>query len=339
MGLRVDRDRIVAFRLRRNGLVERARTSPASLRRAASVGLTDSMPRAAVLSLHARLRGVPSDVLDDPALTQVWGPRFSVYVVGADDVAPFTLGRLPTDARGLRRATEMAELAAGVLGERSEPMPMGEVGRALGIHPNALRYASPTGTIRIRWDGARQPTVRVVLAPEVEPHHARLELARRYLRAMGPTTADAFGRWAGVKAKPAATTFAELAGELAPVTTPIGEGWILAEDEDDLRRGHEPLPGVRLLPSGDAFWLLWGSDRELLVSDVDHRNDLWTPRVWPGAVLVDGEVVGVWRRAKQTATVTMWHRLSGATRDAIDAEVASMPLPAADTPVRVDWAD
>ncbi len=60
-------------------------------------------------------------------------------------------------------------------------------------------------------------------------------------------------------------------------------------------------------------------------------------RLRPGAVLVDGEIVGVWRRSKRTATVTPWKRLSAATRNAIEAEAATMPLPASDTPVEVTW--
>jgi len=78
-------------------------------------------------------------------------------------------------------------------------MPAGEAGRGLGVHPTMLRYTAPTGTILIRWDGARQTTVRTVPAPDVDAHEARLELARRYLHVFGPTTADAFAEWAGIR--------------------------------------------------------------------------------------------------------------------------------------------
>ena len=52
---------------------------------------------------------------------------------------------------------------------RRPPARCGEAGEALGIHPNALRYAAMTGTVLIRWDGARQPTVWTVPRPEVDP--------------------------------------------------------------------------------------------------------------------------------------------------------------------------
>ena len=57
------------------------------------------MPRAAVLSIHARVHGTGPDTWEDPSLVQLWGPRFSAYVVAARDLAVFSLGRLPTAPR------------------------------------------------------------------------------------------------------------------------------------------------------------------------------------------------------------------------------------------------
>jgi hypothetical protein len=61
--------------------------------------------------------------------------------------------------------------------------------------------------------------------------------------------------------------------------------------------------------------------------------------VWPGAVLVDGEIVGTWRRALATVTVQTWRRLSRAARDAVEAEAASLPLPDIRGEVVVRWDD
>ncbi len=108
--------------------------------------------------------------------------------------------------------------------------------------------------------------------------------------------------------------------------TPVGEAWLLSEDEAAVRAEPGPTAAARLLPSGDSFFLLQGADRELLVPDVDRQRELWTPRVWPGALLVDGEVAGTWRRAGAVLTVRRWQPLSGAERDAVEAEAASLPL-------------
>ena len=124
---------------------------------------------------------------------------------------------------------------------------------------------------------------------------------------------------------------------MTPVVTPIGEAWILSSDETDVRAAPAPPAPARLLPSGDAFWLSWGDERSLLVSDATHRELLWTPRVWPGALLVDGDVAGVWRRSKGKVTIEPWRSLSAAERTAIETEAESFPLPESDLPVTVEW--
>jgi hypothetical protein len=121
------------------------------------------------------------------------------------------------------------------------------------------------------------------------------------------------------------------------VRTPIGEGSILTKDEPTFRAAPGRAAAARLLPSGDAFYLLQGIDRELLVPDVKRRGELWTSRVWPGAVLVDGEVAGVWRRANTDLSIDAWRRLSRAERAAVEAEAASLPLPGLRGPIRVRW--
>ncbi|MBA2571287.1 MAG: winged helix DNA-binding domain-containing protein, partial [Chloroflexi bacterium] len=133
------------------------------------------------------------------------------------------------------------------------------------MNPNRLRYAAPTGTVLMPWDGARQPTIWTVPPPDMHPREARLELARRYIRVFGPTTAAVFAEWAGVKPAPAGAAFDALATELTPVRTPIVEAWILSVDEPLFRAAPSPAAPARLLPSGDAYYLLQGADRELLV--------------------------------------------------------------------------
>ena len=119
--------------------------------------------------------------------------------------------------------------------------------------------------------------------------------------------------------------------------TPIGDAWILTRDEPTFRAAPGPPAPARLLPSGDAYFLLQGADRELLVPDADRRGALWTSRVWPGGVLVEGEVVGTWRRAEATVTVQPWRRLSRAARDAVELEAESLPLPGIEGQIVVRW--
>jgi hypothetical protein len=65
---------------------------------------------------------------------------------------------------------------------------------------------------------------------------------------------------------------------------------------------------------------------------------LWTSRVWPGALLVGGEIAGIWRRSSATVTIDAWRRLSSAEREAVEAEAASLPLPGLDGAIAVRWS-
>jgi DNA glycosylase AlkZ-like len=330
--LELTRAQILAFRRRAGALDERLPSGVRSLRRAAWAGLTDSVPRAALLSIHARVQGTQPSTWEDPSLVQVWGPRYSVYVVPACDRAVFTLGRLPDAPRRRTRAEDMAVRVQAFLGGRR--VKDNEVQRTLGVG-NAVKYATTTGTLLIRWDGARAPTVWTVPRPEVEPHEARNELARRYLHLFGPGTPEAFATWAGVADAEARGSFEALSRSLTAARTPIGDAWILARDEPGFREPPGPEAAARLLPSGDAYFLHWGAGRELLVPDATQRAELWTSRVWPGAVLVGGEVVGTWRRAQADLSVQPWRRLTKAERDAVEAEAQSLPLPGIEQEISV----
>jgi hypothetical protein len=332
--LGLTRKQILAFRRRVGGLEERLPKSSKSLRLAAWAGLQDSMPRAALLSLHARVEGVERSTWEDPSLAQLWGPRHQVYVVPKRDFALFSLGRFPDTAKGRERAERMAQLLhAGLDGAR---MTDREVGRKIGVG-NSMRYGATTGTIAIRWAGARAPLVWTVPAPDIDPAGACRELARRYLRVFGPTTANGFGRWAGISRRAAAEAFASLEESLLPVRSPLGDEWLLEDDELEMRAAEAAAAPARLLPSGDAYFLLHGADRELLVPRADQREQLWTSRVWPGALLVEGEVRGTWRRAQHTVRIDTWGRLSRAARDAVEAEAGTLPLPSLERPIEVIW--
>ena len=335
--LALSREQVLAHRRRANSLDERLPPGGTSLERAAWAGLQDSMPRAAVLSIHARVAGAEPSSWEHSSLVQVWGPRFSAYVVAARDHAVFTLGRLPDDARGLHRAEDTAARLHAFLDGRR--MRYDEAGRGIGVHPNALRYAAPTGTVLIRWEGARLPVIWTVPRPEIDPREARLELARRYLHVFGPTTPAAFAKWAGIGTAGGRAAFDALAAELLAVRTPVGDGSILGSDEQSFRDTPSAAAPARLLPSGDPFFLLHGLDRELLVADATRRPELWTPRVWPGAVLVGGEVVGIWRRAGSVVAIQPWRRLSTAERRAVETEAGALPLPGADGGIVVNWDD
>src|SRR5580765_2004475 len=137
--LKVTRRQILAFRRQTGALDARLPKGVASLRQAAWAGLQDSMPRAAVLSLHARVEKVDPATWEDASLVQLWGPRYQVYVVPKRDFALFSLARLPEEEKGRLRAERMAEQLHAHLRDRR--MTDRELARAVGVGNN-MRYAT-----------------------------------------------------------------------------------------------------------------------------------------------------------------------------------------------------
>src|SRR5437870_11418068 len=188
----ITREKVLAFRQRATFL--HRRLPPGRLVDAAFAGLQDSAPRSAVLALHARVKDVSPSAWKDPRFAQVWGPRGAVYVVPSRDVAVFTLGRSPRNpilASAVRAAAEKAKRAFRA---RQAQPGLDLSDRAAGVNFRALRVASMTGAVRIEWDGATT-SWRLVGAPDEAPESARLELARRFLRSVGPSTPQEFAWW------------------------------------------------------------------------------------------------------------------------------------------------
>jgi hypothetical protein len=59
--------------------------------------------------------------------------------------------------------------------------------------------------------------------------------------------------------------------------------------------------------------------------------------VWPGALLVDGEVRGTWRRDGQVVSVDVWSRLGARRRAAVAGEAVALPV-AVGRAIEVIWS-
>src|SRR5258708_4526260 len=87
------------------------------------------------------------------------------------------------------------------------------------------------------------------------------------------------------------------------------------------------------------YLLPMGRGGGCLARGAARRSALWTPRVWPGGVLIEGEIVGTWRRAEAGMTVQPWRWLSPAQREAVAAEAASLALPGVGERIVLRWDD
>jgi hypothetical protein len=96
-----------------------------------------------------------------------------------------------------------------------------------------------------------------------------------------------------------------------------------------------PARTIRLLGPFDLYLQL--KDRVTLVDDPAKQKVLWPVLGRPGAVLVDGEIAGTWRRAQAKLTIEPWRRLTQAERSVVEAEAQSLPLPEIEGQIVVSW--
>jgi winged helix DNA-binding protein len=160
-----------------------------------------------------------------------------------------------------------------------------------------------------RRERARRPT---------GPDRAALaDLARAYLRVLGPATVGEFAGYLEGRRADVATAWPD---DLVEVTVD-GRAAFLPEEQVDALR-HAPAPQlVRLLGPFDPY--LQARDRALLVPDTSVHKALWPVLGRPGVVLVDGEVAGMWRAKsgrRLTITVESFGPLQPAVWRAIEAE-------------------
>jgi hypothetical protein len=332
-------DAVLRWRARASSLDQRLPHT--DLARAASGGLQDSAPRAALLALHARIDGIGPTAWEDPDLAQLWF-RAADYVVPRAALGVFTAGAMPRDPDAARALHDVADAVLAVLDGTSRPSR--EVFDRFPEVPNPalLRFVAPTGKVLLRWDASRIDLVPAAPAA-VDPEEVRLELARTFLRWYGPARVGQFARWAGVTGADARTSWAALAGERQPVTVDGEPRSILAEQVDALRSA-EPVRGVRLLPQGDPYLHAdgqrLGPNRAGVGAVVGAVPD--TParvlNALTGRILVDGTIVGAWGRSGASVTLARWRSQRGRDRGPIEAEAESFAGPIG-APIRVRWLE
>jgi hypothetical protein len=159
--------------------------------------------------------------------------------------------------------------------------------RSCGSHhvaPLLWRYA----TIRA---GARLDSGRRY-RPGKPGRAAGSDAVRRFLGYYGPAKPGDFAEWAGILKRHAQRLWDEVASELEEVPIGKAQAWLLRSDVASLESPRE-ASGVRLLPPGDPY--LQKPNRPLLAPDDALRKRMFRPVASPGAVLVDGRLVGLWK--------------------------------------------
>ena len=336
---------------------------------AADRPLSDFARGAALLALAARAEGVSREgydrAVDSGELVLAHAPRGAIHALapGAavllgrallardDGELAVQLGRQVQELvaeRGFSPGAALAEVAAAVraalaggaaldkdalhdaLRERlpAELLPWC---RGCGSHhvaPMLWRYATVEAGARL--DARRRYRLGGPAPSPSAPPPA--EAVRHFLRLYGPAAPADFAEWAGLAPPHARRLWAEVAGELVEEAAAGRRAWVLREDAEALG-APPPASGVRLLPPGDPF--LQKPNRALLAPEPEVRKRLFRPVSSPGAVLQDGELVGLWRGkvTRRRLEVTV-EELAPLTRSEVEAEARRLaPLRAAEEAV------
>ena len=230
---------------------------------------------------------------------QVWGPRYQVYVVAEPDLAVFTLARLPDSGktraaaeelraappRRARRRTDARRRRRAGDGRARQQPPLRDPDRARSRsagRAHAHRTSGPFRRRRSAAGGARR--ARAPLPPHlraVDGGRVRQVGRDRAPRKRQPRSTSSPRSWSRCGRPSATRICSPPTRQRSAERRARGAGAASAERRRLLAARHARRSARSSFP------------------DEKRRGELWTPRVWPGAVLVDGEIVGTWRRAKR----------------------------------------
>ena len=304
------------------------------------VGLQAQAPFPPYYGLWSRLGGfTPGDLaplLVDRSVVRIALMRGTIHLVSARDCLPLRRVLQPVLDRGLRGS--FGKQLAGVDAEQvaaagralveAEPMTFSELGQALAArwpdHPaaalaQAVRAYVPLVQVppRAVWGRAgqsRHTSAEYWLSGERGAPRASDEdlagLVTRYLGAFGPATARDVTAWSGL------TGLGPVLEQLRPslVTFADEQGAELFDLPDAPRPdGDVPAP-VRLAAEFDNL-LLSHADRSRMVSAENLKRFYTINGIFPGSVLIDGFVAGIWRLARRKNAATLSIELFGAPRE------------------------
>jgi hypothetical protein len=306
------------------------------------VGLQAQAPFPPYYGLWSRLGGFrPEDLaalLTDRKAVRIALMRGTIHLVSARDCLPLRRLVQPVLERGLRGAfgkqlagvDPAAVAAAGRELVESEPMTFSQLGDALAGHwpdhppaalAQAVRAYVPLVQVppRAVWGRAGQSAHTSAehwlgLAAEQDPADPERDtlagLVTRYLAAFGPATARDVAAWSGL------TGLRAVMDQLRPslVTFRDEQGAELFDLPSAPRPGEEAPAPVRLAAEFDNL-LLSHADRSRVIQAENLKRFYTINGIFPGAVLIDGFVAGMWRLARTKSTATLTVELFGSTRE------------------------
>ena len=315
------------------------------------VGLQAQAPFPPYYGLWSRLGGFRPDdlaaLITDRSVVRIAVMRGTIHVVSARDCLPLRRLLQPVLDRGLRGSfgrqltgvDATAVAAAGRELVEAEPLTFSTLGARLAERwpdypPNSLaqavRACVPLVQVppRAVWGRAGQSlhtSAEHWLGSAADADPARLpalaDLVTRYLAAFGPATVRDVQAWSGL------TGLRAVLDELRPslLTFRDEQGAELFDLPSAPRPGADVPAPVRLVAEFDNL-VLSHADRSRVVSAESFGRLSTVNGIFPGPVLIEGFVAGMWRlaRARHAATLTIELFEPARERDQVAREAERM---------------
>lgn len=320
-------------------------------------GIQAQVMSAAELAMCTRVEGLsPHDVqaalFQDHTLVKTWAMRGTLHILSAKELPLYVAAcDWQLTARwsryfaeyGLSGAQQDAFLAAIPYVLEQGPLTRSQLADAVAKHIGAASvrelilsssWGTPLKPAAYRGElcfGPGQGQSATFMNPRtwigswqpVEPKLALQDIARRYLRAYGPATADDFAFWWGLGKTPARKLFQSLADELEEVEV---EGWRAFALRTVLPQiqSVEPAEQIHLLPLFDAYTIGVPRDCEPLLARA-YKRQVFNLQGWTFAVvLVNGSIQGIWnskiRRSQTIIRINLFSSPTSSIRKGIAAE-------------------
>ena len=347
MVVSVTREQVLSFRVRAQGLDREIGTTADTA--VLDLGVQDTGPDGARWALLNR--GLDLSGRSDDDLVRVWTLRGAPHLYRRDDlptvaaaVEPFSdadAGKRIYDASKALKAAGISNLAgldavaAAMRPIVTRPMVKGEVSTRVAAMMDQpyLRFCRSCDATHLYEMPFRLAALRAGLelqadtsppvlcpVPGFEPAARttattqRYDVVRAYLRLLGPATPKHVADYLDA---PVRDVKARWPDDALEVSVDGEQRWVLAADGDTLVAG--PVRTTRLLGPFDLF--LQARDRQLLIDNPARSKALWPVLGRPGAVLLDGEVFGVWRPRKSGQSlrvhIELWVKASASARKAV----------------------
>ncbi|TDB71080.1 winged helix DNA-binding domain-containing protein [Micromonospora sp. KC723] len=332
----IDRRQVMSFRVQAQQLTRAEGTLADTA--VLDIGVQDTGPDGGGWAMA--LRGVDTTASSGDDLVLLWTVRGAPHLYRRADVGQVAAAVEPwSDADAGKRVYDAAkplrtagigvlaaldEVAAQMRSVVTRPTVKGEVSghlaqvlpepylrfcrpcRATHLFEMPFRLAALRAGLELR-PGTSPPVLeRIPGFTKADAAGDRFDVIRAYLRLLGPATPKDVATYLDAPVKEVKARWPEDAVE---VTVEGETRSLLTVDERALTSAD--ATGTRLLGPFDLF--LQARDRATLVPDAAHAKELWPVLGRPGAVLVDGELVGTWRPRKSgsrmTVAVRPWAKL------------------------------